>query len=91
METEQLWEDEYANDPLLALITWDEGVLAGKPRLVRKRISVRQILDRLGRGWDFERVMQAYDLTQEEVLAALLYAASKMGPEVVRDHETLPR
>ena len=80
-------EDDYANHPLVKRIVCDPGTLGGKPRLEGRRISVQLILERIAAEMPREKLKYEYDLTDEEIRAALLYAAWKMG---IAD-ATLPR
>lgn len=47
----------------------------GKPCLTGTRIDVATVLNALGAGDSIEHVKAAYQLTDEQVLAALRYAA----------------
>ena len=56
-------------------ISMDPAVRFGKPCLTGTRIDVATVVGALAAGESFEAVEQDYDLTHEQVLAALRYAA----------------
>jgi len=50
-------------------------ILAGQPVIKGTRIPVYLILELLGAGYDFERIMEAYPtLKEEDIKAAVEYA-----------------
>jgi uncharacterized protein (DUF433 family) len=49
------------------------GVLGGKPHIDGTRISVGLILGLLSLEWTIENVLEEFDLTREQILAALSY------------------
>ncbi len=54
-------------------------ILAGKPIIAGTRISVELMLDCMASGWGVDTVVEAYpDITPEDVLAALAFAADVM-------------
>ena len=53
----------------------DPTVRFGRPCLVGTRIEVATIMGLLASGETYEAVEKAYDLTREQILAALRYAA----------------
>jgi uncharacterized protein (DUF433 family) len=56
-------------------ISVDPGIRFGKPCLVGTRVDVATVIDALGAGESYERVEEDYQLTREQVLTALRYAA----------------
>lgn len=56
-------------------ISVDPGIRFGKPCLAGTRIDVATIIDALGAGESYESVEQNYEVTREQILAALRYAA----------------
>ena len=60
---------------LLARVTVDPHILAGKPCIRGMRISVEHILDALAAGLAREELLTEYpDLEPEDIRAALVYA-----------------
>lgn len=63
-------------------IVCDPGILVGKPTVKGTRLSVELILGWLAQGWTHDTLVEAYpQLTREDVLAALAFAADKMREE----------
>ncbi|WP_300368849.1 DUF433 domain-containing protein [Hydrogenimonas sp.] len=63
-------------------ITIDPAKRSGKPCIRNLRITVYDILDMLASGMTYEEILQDYPkLRQEDILAALRYAAD-------REHKT---
>jgi len=56
-------------------ISVDSGIRFGKPCLAGTRIDVATIIDALGSGESYESVERDYQVTREQILAALRYAA----------------
>lgn len=65
-------------------ITVDEEVRFGKPVIKGTRVPVDLVLGKLAGGMGFEEVMREYELTREDVLAALDYAAKIVGEQEIR-------
>ena len=61
----------------------DPRISHGVPVLAGTRIPVQLILGHLAAGDSIEDVTEAYDLTAEQVRAALGYAADRVGAERV--------
>lgn len=62
----------------------DPGVMGGKPVIRGTRIPVYFILELLSNGWSVEDILREYlQLTREDVLAAVKYAAKVLREEVV--------
>lgn len=59
-------------------------VMMGKPVIRGTRITVENILERLGAGETVVDILEAYpDLDREAIQGALLYAAEVLGGEAV--------
>jgi uncharacterized protein (DUF433 family) len=69
---------------ILPGITADPAVAFGKPVLAGTRVPVAQVLGQLGAGVSEAELCEEYDLTPEQLRAALRYAAWLASQEVVR-------
>ena len=56
-------------------ISMDPAIRFGKPCLVGTRIDVATVVEALSAEESFEAVRDAYQITREQILAALRYAA----------------
>ena len=56
-------------------VSVDSQIRAGRPCLVGTRMDVATIIDALGAGESYESVERDYQLTREQILTALRYAA----------------
>lgn len=66
------------------LIESRPDVMMGKPVVAGTRITVEQILERLGAGEPVEQVLAAHPrLTREGIQAALAFAAEALRADVV--------
>jgi uncharacterized protein (DUF433 family) len=65
-------------------ITIDDKVRFGKPVIKGTRVPVDLIIGKLAGGMTYEEVMAEYDLTKQDVLAALDYAAKNISGEEIR-------
>ncbi|MDP2168678.1 MAG: DUF433 domain-containing protein [Thermodesulfovibrionales bacterium] len=65
-------------------IVIDEKVRFGKPVIKGTRVPVDLILGKLAGGMTYEEVMVEYDLTKDDILAALRYASKHLADEEVR-------
>jgi len=73
-----------SEDELLTRVVVEPGVMAGKPVIKGTRITVEQILRLLAQGIPIEEILAEYPyLTEEDIRAALLYAAKVLSREVV--------
>ena len=71
------------HDSTSDLIITDPTILAGKPVIAGTRISVQLILEKLRDGWSIDNLLDDYpQLSREEVIAAIAYAANAMGNAV---------
>jgi uncharacterized protein (DUF433 family) len=61
----------------------DPKIRHGKPIIEGTRVPVQIILGGLAGGMTYDEVMAEYDLTQEDILAALEYAAAMIDVEEV--------
>ena len=69
---------------LLERITVDPDILVGKPIIRGLRISVEQVIKALAAGISQHELLEEYpELEQEDIQAALLYAAERVGEEKV--------
>lgn len=65
-------------------IVSDPQVMMGKPVVAGTRVTVESILERLGAGETVVQVLAAHPrLTEEDVLAALSFAARALKADVV--------
>lgn len=66
-------------------IVVDARILAGKPVIKGTRIPVSLILNLLGHGYDFARIIEAYpELSEADVQAAVAYSEARLDREEVR-------
>ncbi len=65
-------------------ITIDPGIRGGKPVLSGTRVPVDLILGKLAGGASYAEIKREYDLTQDQILAALRYAAQIASDEQVK-------
>jgi len=66
-----------------SMIESDPNVMMGKPVVKGTRITVEQILEKLGAGETMEQVLEAHPrLTREGVLAALRFGAETLRADV---------
>ncbi len=56
-------------------VSVDPRIRSGRPCLVGTRLDVATIIDALGAGETYESVQSDYQVTREQVLTALRYAA----------------
>jgi uncharacterized protein (DUF433 family) len=69
------------DDALLARITLNPAVLAGKPVIAGTRLSVEFIVNLLAHGSTVQDILAEYPrLTSDDVRACLLYAARSIRP-----------
>ena len=65
-------------------ITINPDVLVGKPVIKGTRISVEFVIDLLGCGWTWERILQEYNhSTSDDIQACLAYASDVLRSERV--------
>jgi len=68
---------------LLKRIVVDPKVMAGKPVIKGTRITVDMILELLATGMKPEEIAEDYNISLDDIRAALLYAAKVLGREEV--------
>ena len=67
---------------LLSRIDSNPAVMLGKPVVKGTRITVELILRKISGGYSFEEILEMYpQLTREDILAAVEYAASAIANE----------
>ena len=71
------------DDDLLTRIIVDPRVMAGKPVIKGTRITVELILELLASGMKPEEIAEDYQISIEDIRAALLYAAKTIGREEI--------
>jgi len=64
-------------------VTIDEQVVHGKPVIAGTRVPVEVVVGELAGGSSFEEVMRDYHLTDEQIRAALGYAAQMLNSTTV--------
>ena len=64
-------------------INIDAGILGGKPVIAGTRVPIQVILAALAGGMTIEEVCREWLITEEDVRAALAYAAETVAEEVV--------
>ncbi len=63
-------------------ISADPAVMMGKPCVKGTRLTVELILRKLGAGWSFADVLDAYpQLAEDDLRAALVFAADYLKDE----------
>ena len=65
-------------------ISVDQNICGGRPVLMGTRIPVDLVLGKLAGGMNYDEVMQEYDITREQILAALNFAAKTISDEEIR-------
>jgi uncharacterized protein (DUF433 family) len=65
-------------------VTADPQVAFGKPVIAGTRVQVAQVLGQLGEGVTIAELCAEYDLTPDQVLAAMRYGAWLAEQETVR-------
>ena len=56
------------------MIEVNPEIAGGKPVIKGTRITVKLILELLANGWSIEDIKEEYDLTEEQIKAAIKYA-----------------
>ncbi|MCK4387312.1 MAG: DUF433 domain-containing protein [Dehalococcoidia bacterium] len=65
-------------------ISVDERIRFGKPVVSGTRVPVDLIMGKLAGGMTYEQVMTEYQITREDILAVLDYAAKTLSSEEVK-------
>ena len=64
------------DEQLLARITLNPVVMAGKPVIRGTRLTVEYVVNLLAHGSEFSEILEEYEgLTQEDIQACLLFAS----------------
>jgi len=62
----------------------DEKICFGKAVVKGTRVSAELVLGKLAHGMSYEEVMEEYDITKDDILAVLDYAAKHLSNEEIR-------
>ena len=62
-------------------ITVDAAICGGKPVIQGTRVAVAIVVGSLAAGMSFEDVAREYDLSIDDIRAALAYASARVGDE----------
>jgi uncharacterized protein (DUF433 family) len=65
-------------------ISVDEKIRFGKPVISETRVPVDLIIGKLAGGMTYEDVMAEYEITREDILAVLDYAAKILSSEEIK-------
>lgn len=65
-------------------ISVNEKIRFGKPVISGTRVPVDLILGKLAGGMTYEEVMAEYEITREDILAVLDYAAKMLSGEEIK-------
>lgn len=65
-------------------ISVDENVRFGRPVISGTRVPVDLIVGKLAGGMKYVEIVQEYEITQEDILACLDYAAKAISAEEIR-------
>lgn len=65
-------------------ISIDDKIRFGKPVITGTRVPVDLIIGKLAGGMTYEEVMTEYEITYEDILAALDYAAKVLSSEEIK-------
>lgn len=65
-------------------ISVDEKIRFGKPVISGTRVPVDLIVGKLAGGMTYEEVMAEYEITREDILAVLDYAAKILSSEEIK-------
>jgi uncharacterized protein (DUF433 family) len=64
-------------------IASDPGIVGGEAVIKGTRIPVALILGHLASGMSMDEITYEYDITREDIFAALAYAAKRIGEEAL--------
>ncbi len=65
-------------------ISIDEKIRFGKPVISGTRIPVDLIIGKLAGGMTYKEIMDEYEITREDILAVLNYAAKALSCEKIK-------
>jgi len=68
----------------LSCIVIDDKIHFGKPVIKGTRVPVELVIAKLAGGMTFEEIQEEYQISREDVLAALNYAAKTLSGEEIR-------
>ena len=72
-----------SSESLLKRIEISRDILKGKPVIKGTRVSVEIILRSLAQGMNTEEICEGYEISEEDVRAAILYAQKIIESETV--------
>lgn len=61
----------------------DNKIRGGKPVIMGTRVPVDLVLGKLAGGMTYEEVMEEYEITRENIFAALQYASHYIGEDEI--------
>jgi uncharacterized protein (DUF433 family) len=64
-------------------ISVDEKIRFGKPVISGTRIPIDLIIGKLAGGMTYKEIMDEYEITREDILAVLNYAAKALSSEKI--------
>ncbi|MBI5478058.1 MAG: DUF433 domain-containing protein [Deltaproteobacteria bacterium] len=70
--------------PIAPRIVVDEKVRFGRPVIQGTRVPVDLVIGKLAGGMSVEEVVAEYEISRDDVLAALAYAARALADEQIR-------
>ena len=62
----------------------DKNIKGGKPVIKGTRVPVDLVLGKLAGGMTYEEIIREYEITREDILAALRYASSYIAEDEIR-------
>jgi uncharacterized protein (DUF433 family) len=65
-------------------ISVSQKVRFGKPVITGTRVPVELVLGKLGSGMTYEEIIKEYEITTEDILAVLNYAAKILATEEIK-------
>ena len=65
-------------------ISASQKVRFGKPVITGTRVPVELVLGKLGSGMTYEEIIKEYEITTEDILAVLNYAAKILATEEIK-------
>ncbi len=65
-------------------ISINEKIRFGKPVITGTRVPVDLVIGKLAGGMTFEEIMVEYEITREDILAALDYASKILSSEEIK-------
>jgi len=77
-------EGEFLMKEIAPRIVIDKNIRFGRPVIKGTRIPVDIILGKLSGGMSFEELIEEYELSREDILAALRYAAQVISHEEIK-------